>query len=71
MRSVAMMKKLRLSVETLAVDSFATEITASGAKGTVQAHFATRGSPNTCNVGCCNTCVDCPPTPTVEATCAC
>ena len=66
-----MMKKLRLSVEALAVDSFATAETGDRAQGTVHAHFATRGSPNTCNVGCCNTCVDCPPAPTVEATCAC
>lgn len=66
-----MMKKLRLDVEALAVDSFTTASTANGSKGTVHAHFATRGSPNTCNAGCCNTCVDCPPAPTVAATCAC
>jgi predicted metal-binding protein len=65
------MKKLRLSVEALAVDSFATLNRDGGREGTVYAHFATRGSPNTCNVGCCNTCVDCPPAPTVAATCAC
>ncbi|HEU4451859.1 MAG TPA: hypothetical protein VFR81_02330 [Longimicrobium sp.] len=63
--------KLRLSVEALAVDSFATSNREGGRQGTVHAHFATRWSPNTCNVGCCNTCVDCPPAPTVAATCAC
>jgi hypothetical protein len=66
-----MTKKLRLNLEALAVDSFVASDRAGGRGGTVHAHFATRGSPNTCNVGCCNTCVDCPVTPTVEATCAC
>jgi hypothetical protein len=58
------MKKLSLMVESLAVESFETGAARDGRRGTVVAHFATRGAP-TCNVECCQTCVNCPVTPTV------
>ncbi|HEX8694005.1 MAG TPA: hypothetical protein VF746_16400 [Longimicrobium sp.] len=65
------MKKLKLDLDAVSVDSFETSAFARGAGGTVHAHFATRGQQPTCGLDCCQTCVGCPPAPTAEVTCAC
>ena len=62
------MKKMTLKLESLAVESFATESEARGPRGTVQAHNHTRGGHPTCGNTCDggNSC-DCPIT--VDVTC--
>lgn len=51
------MKKIQLRLEALAVESFATEVSAPVSVGTVEGH-GTRPHQNSCAVSCPNTCGD-------------